>query len=502
MKKVLLTIFIFSICLALSLFLARGKIQDYMAYRLIGPASYFDLDEIKDPSTLDIKIAQNEIVDSQSRPGEKVRVIKLSFTSQNWHGSTWRHPATIYVPFDYQGDGNVGIIATNRSFQGPSKTQSQTTQPAKLNAESYPEHLRHLYNRQTIPGSELNTEAEYAEGTALDLNIPIMIFPNPPTLIFNKDESDLMGYAMQMAIKTMDLSWAGYLPIATSYLRAITVLSSIEEIKAKKAVIMGCSKRGFAASIATGVGDERLAGIMGTCYYGGNILYDIMTKYASFGSGVGGPPVEKEGPAFQPAEKLLAQVNGPAGNLGTMAFDPYIWKKKITTPYFIALGTNDEFYGLGAPNGMMSELEGDKAFLYVDNLRHTWVSTKHLHAWRSWLGHVFYGRELPKIKVDAEENGSIVSVSADVSSPNTLKNVRLFYSVNRSLDWRSAQWEAKSMEWVGGRYQADLEKITGKHLAYYVEVEDFHNKGGIGYLSSLVQIDRASWNEKNINPNL
>jgi len=489
LKKIILTILSVVVCLLLALFLARGEIKDYLSYRLIGPASYFDLDEIKDPSTLDIKIEQNEIVDSQSRPGEKVRVIKLSFTSQNWHESTWRHPATIYVPVDYQGEGNVGIIATNRSFQGQGKTDSQKTQ---LNTKPVPEHLRHLFDRQTIPGTQLNTEAEYAEGTAVDMNIPIMIFPNPPTLIFNKDESNLMGYAMKKAIETMDLSWIGYVPIATSYLRAITLMSSIEEIKAKKAVIMGCSKRGFATTIATGVGDDRLAGIMGTCYYGGNVLYDIMTKYASFGSGVGGPSVEREGPAFQPADKLLAQMNRPAGNLATMAFDPYIWKKKITTPYFIALGTNDEFFGLGAPNGMMNELQGDKAFLYVDNLKHTWVSNKHLHSWRLWLAHVFNDRELPEIKMDAETKGTTVHVAANVTSANTLKKVRLYYSVNRSLDWRAAKWQAKSMELVNGSYQAHLEKIAGKHLAYYVEVEDFHEKGGTGYLSSLVKIDRAN----------
>jgi|GEM_PF-1134136 len=492
MKRALLTISIFVVCLILSLFLARGKIQDYMAYRLIGPASYFDLDEIKDPSTLDIKIDQDEVVDSQSRPGEKIRVIKLSFTSQSWHGSSWRHPATIYVPDTYQGNGNVGIIATNRDFKGRSETEDQKVQSDALNAVTTPEHLRHLFDRQKIPGTELNTEAEYAEGTAIDLNTPIMIFPNPPTLIFDKDESNLMGYGLQMAIKTMDLSWVGYVPIATSYLRAITLMSSIEGVEAKKAVILGCSKRGMASSITTGVGDDRLAGIMATCYYGGNVLYDIMRKFESFGTGVGGPAVERDGPAFQSADKLLAQMNGPAGNLASMAFDPYIWKKKITTPYFVALGTNDEFFGLGAPNGMMSELDGDKAFLYVDNLKHTWVSNKHLHSWRTWLAHVFYDRKLPTVDVESQENGSKVNVVADVASSNTLKNVRLYYSVNRSLDWREAKWEFKSMEMVGGQFQAQLEKIDGKHLAYYVEVEDFHDKGGIGYLSSLVEIKRAN----------
>ncbi|ABV88160.1 PhoPQ-activated protein PqaA family protein [Shewanella pealeana] len=494
MKKALLSIVVFLICVTLTLFLSRGAIKDYLSYRFIGPASYFDLDEIKDQSTLDVEIKQDKIVDSQSRPGEKVRVIKLSFTSQKWHGSTWRHPATIYVPANYQGEGNVGIIATNRAFKGQHETESTTGghQNQVVESNVVPEHLRHLFERQKIPGTELNTEAEYAEVTAIDLNTPIMIFPNPATLIFDKDESNLMGYGLQMAIDTFDLSWIGYVPIATSYLKAITLLESIEGIAAKKAVIMGCSKRGFASSIALGAGDDRLAGVMATCYYGGNVLYDIMRKFESFGTDIGGPAVERDGPAFQPADKLLAKMNGPAGNLATMAFDPYLWKKKINTPYFVALGTNDEFFGLGAPNGMMSELKGDKAFLYVDNLRHSWVSKKHLHSWRTWLAHVFYDRKLPTVEVESQVEGSKVNVIADVASSNTLKHVRLYYSVNRSLDWREAKWEFKAMKMVNGKFQSQLEKIDGKNLAYYVEVEDFHDKGGIGYSSSLVEINRAN----------
>lgn len=490
MKKIFLTIFIFITCLALTLFLARGNIKDYLSYRLIGPASYFDLDEIEDQSTLDVEIIQDEMLDSESRPGQKVRVINLSFTSQNWHGSIWRHPATIYVPANYQGEGNVGIIATNRDFKYRNKTESKA-ENQNTESKTVPEHLRHLFDRKTIPGTDLNTEAEYAEGTAIDLNTPIMIFPNPPTLIFDKDESNLMGYGLQMAIKTFDLSWVGYVPIATSYLRAITLLESIEGIEAKKAVIMGCSKRGFGSSIAMGAGDDRLAGVMATCYYGGNVLYDIMRKFESFGTGVGGPAVERDGPAFQSADQLLAKMNGPAGNLATMAFDPYQWRKKITTPYFVALGTNDEFFGLGAPNGMMNALEGDKAFLYVDNLRHSWVSNKHLHSWRTWLAHVFYDRKLPTVALESQTNGSKVDVAAAVASANTLKKVRLYYSINASLDWREAEWKFKPMEMLDGQFQAQLEKVAGKNLAYYVEVEDFHYKGGIGYSSSLVEIIRA-----------
>ena len=156
----------------------------------------------------------------------------------------------------------------------------------------------------------------------------------------------------------------------------------------------------------------------------------------------------------------------------------------------IVVGTNDEFLALGAPNGMMKELEGDTAFLYIDNLPHTWVSLKHLAAWKMWLSHLFHGRQLPSVKTWFKQKDHLLTVSARVSAPNKLSRVRLYYSYNTSLDWRLARWESMPMELENGEYGAVLEKKADYHLAFYVEVEDFHEKGGPGYLSSLVQIIR------------
>lgn len=32
-----------------------------------------------------------------------------------------------------------------------------------------------------------------------------------------------------------------------------------------------------------------------------------------------------------------------------MHFDPYLWRDRIKAAYLVALGTNDEFFALGAP---------------------------------------------------------------------------------------------------------------------------------------------------------
>lgn len=60
-------------------------------------------------------------------------------------------------------------------------------------------------------------------------------------------------------METGDLTWNGYYPIAMAYLRAITLMHALPGVRTERAVLMGCSKRGVAVSIATGVDPDRVA---------------------------------------------------------------------------------------------------------------------------------------------------------------------------------------------------------------------------------------------------
>ncbi len=133
--------------------MAPPTIQKYEF--LLGPAGLFDMAEILDPNTLAIDISEDTELESKARKGKRVRRIQLKFTSQDWHGFLWNHRARIYVPTDYRGDGYVGIIGTCCEFEVPG------------------------HERKRIPGTELDTEAEYAEGTAIDLRILMMFFSTP-----------------------------------------------------------------------------------------------------------------------------------------------------------------------------------------------------------------------------------------------------------------------------------------------------------------------------------
>ena len=428
----------------------------------LGPAALYDMDEILDESTLEIETAEDVLKESQARPGKRVRLIRLRFTSQNWHEFNWKHRANIYLPDNYRPRGDVGIIGTNREFAEPGN------------------------EREFIPGTDLRAESEYAEGTAIDLGIPVMVFSTPDEEINGMDESDLMGFSQLKMLESGDLTWSGYYAIAKSYLRAVTLMHSHPDIQAQKAVLLGCSKRGSAVTICTGVDPGRIAGVMAACYPGGNHLNMMALKYYNYGPDIGGPFEERTGPGFQPAKLQLRALNHPIGFGNLMAFDPYLWRNRIQASFLVAIGTNDEFFGLGAPNEMIEHLQNDKAFLAVDNLPHTWVSQKHLAAWRMWLMHTFKARKIPKVEMKSESTETELKVSATVVFDGAFEHIKLYYAYNPNNDWRFSRWESQDMTPGDEKYTGLLRRKPREHLAYYVEV-GHSGLGGLGYVSSLVE---------------
>lgn len=433
--------------------------MDYKELTLkTGPGRLFNMDEICDPQTLELQIVSDDMIACEARPGKNLRKVVIDFKSQNWHGFEWRHRARIFIPPDCPDKSRVGIIGA----------KWQDFEPGAVNG--------------ILQESGKKTFAEFAEGTALDLAMPIMTFSVPGEDINGLNESDLMGWAMQRMLETGDYTWYSYYPITKAYLRAITLFQEVLEVARIRAVLLGCSKRGASVCIATGVDPERVAGVMTTCYSGGNALYLAALKFAQLGPGIGGPAEDRTGPGFLPASELLKILNNPVGLTALGLFDPYLWRDQIKSRYLVAIGTNDEFFGLGTEHGMQDDFMGDGAFLAIDNLNHTWVSEKHLAAWQMWLAYSFDQRTVPRLEVKSALQDDVLQVQALVDSDFTLEAVTLYYAFNDSSDWRFAFWLPEPMSPAGGSYSAQVDLKPDHGTAFYVEAKD--SAGGI--VSSLI----------------
>ncbi|MFS8973148.1 hypothetical protein PO002_01365 [Cupriavidus necator] len=344
-----------------------------------------------------------------------MRVIELRFTSQDWKGLPWTHPARTMC--QTATGGNAGIIGTERHF---------FDEPASP--------------RHTIPGTTLDTEAEYAEGTAIDLGMPVMLFANPAEDYWGMNESDLAGYALKKVMETGDLTWNGYYPIAMAYLRAITLMHALP-------------RRARRARGADGLLQARRCGQhrhrrrpRPRRGRDGHLLLRRQQPVLSCAQirrvrprrGRTGAAAQR---AWLPARRRRAagdqQPHGPAH---ADALRPVY----VAQPDALQLpgGARHQRRVLCAGHAEQHD-DGDvgrQGFLAVDNLPHTWVSAKHLAAWRMWMAHTFLGRKLPAIEARGTAQGAQYAVQARVKADAPPAGVRLFHACNPvTVDWRKAK---------------------------------------------------------------
>lgn len=442
------------------------------------PTKYFDLSKIRNAAELSPTFHINEERKSTIYQDRMFRYMELTFCSQIWHGAKWDHHARIYIPDSYEGHGNVGIIGTHRLYT-----------PENEYKLGEAEHFK----RGTLYKTEIDAEKEFCERTALDFGIPIMIFGNPGNQVFGLDEGDLMGFSLQKIGETGDLSWYGYAAIARGYLRAITLLTSLPEIRAQRAVLMGHSKRGLGIIIASRVDPERVVGVLSSGQPGGNTLDFICTKFSEFGRGSLNLDYESSGPGFISAEKNLEGFNTPIGFLASLMWDPYMWHDKLTTPIMIALGTNDELLGTECGHALYPYLKSDKAMVTVENLPHTWAAEKILAGWRIWLAHIYFGRSLPQVTSTAKITTKEVEIQIVIKSSSPVKAVRVFYAYNKKNDWRQITWNSTTISQIPsekGSYLTTLPLKAEHNFGYFVQVEDYEEESGSGFVATPVSLYR------------
>ncbi|MFF2133128.1 PhoPQ-activated protein PqaA family protein [Streptomyces olivochromogenes] len=438
------------------------------AWKHVGPAGLFDLGELYDTNSLDVVIEKDAVEESTARPGARVRKIALTFTSQQWHGMTWRHPVHVYAPahtLEYPpAHGIAGIIGTEADFWNEPGNE-----------------------RRVIPETGQETEKEYAEGAAVDLGIPVMIFATPPELPTDMNESDLNGYSNRNFFETGDFTWYGYYPVATSYLRAITLLTTLPGLGVRKAVLFGHSKRGIGSSITTGVDPDRLAGIVTTGTNGMNMLEATARKIGQFGMDIAGPSVRREGLGFLSADTQLRMFNTPLGFEALKRFDPYFWRDSLTTPWLVVNGTNDPFFAVDVAQSMR-HAKGPTTLVAVDNVTHTWASQKILAAWRMWLDHLANGRPLPTLEnLTVDRSSDHLTVTTRTNTPNTAAH--LATAGIRGTDWRQAKWSLTSMtQTADGTYRVSVPFPADTSMAWYVELRH-GSPSDPGFVTSAVKVE-------------
>lgn len=385
-------------------------------------------------------IEKDEIVDSDTRPGMRLRRVEVKFYSMDFGGRKWGHPCVVFAPADPKVNQNAPrrgrcVIVGQRSWDG---------------LATGPWRVPFLGN--------------YGEPIAAETGYPTMILPNPGEYDGEDGREISIGFLGQRAKDSGDLADHPHIVLAAIYLRAMDVMAEVLKVDRKdiRAVIGGHSKRATCAHAAATM-DPRVRGVV---YMGNESAWNDQ------------------------------QLQGPH-----RAVYPPFAHGRYTDAKCIYLGaTNEDGYTMFNVNEILNRMKPAWALEYVPNYRHASQSEQHFIVWKMWVAHVFDDRPITKITDLSYEKkgddfiwgghrygqGGGTLFKCKIDSPNKIIQAQVWYVYNDDIPyWRDLMWYPEYMvpqkdgTWAG--------YVTGKLPdAWLVEVKDTA-QGFPGYVSSLPQ---------------
>lgn len=270
---------------------------------------------------------------------EGLNIAVLRLTSQVWRNHEWIHQLTIISPSEIDTDGALLFINGGSLKDGEPKWKGKDESLFKMMA--------------SIASKNKTVVAIISQ------------VPNQP-LFDNLTEDALISFTLQNFRNDRDFTWPLLFPMTKSAVRAMDAIQQYagKELKREvsRFVISGASKRGWTTWL-TGSQDSRVVAIAPMVIDVLNMPVNIDYQKKVWGD---------YSIQIEDYVKLgLAQdLSSPTGkDLATM-IDPYSYRKNLTMPKLIIMGTNDEYWPADAIKNYLYDIPGENYIHYEPNVGH------------------------------------------------------------------------------------------------------------------------------------
>lgn len=366
------------------------------------------------------------------------RVYELRLTSQRWHDILWKHALEIYEPANVQFSEHALLFVTGGSKPGP-------------------------------PGKQDIQLGMKLASTCSARVVMLRQTPNQP-LLGNRKEDDLITETWLRYLDTGDETWPLLFPMVKSAVRAMDAVEEFSRSKfaqpINQFVITGASKRGW-TSWLTPVADERVIAtapiVIDVLRFRAQMNHQLET-WGSFSEQI--IDYTSKGLVKRPGE---AETDREFA-LRTM-MDPFTYRRKLTLPKLLIVGTNDPYWVVDAMNLYWNDLEGRKYIRQIPNAGHGLEGGQD-HALTSlavFFRHVVAAQELPDLswKVDTDSRQLTLTMSASVK-PLT---VRFWKARSDDSDFRDEQWSSSELPQTGSNWVGKATLGPSGHVAVFGEME-------------------------------
>jgi PhoPQ-activated pathogenicity-related protein len=386
-----------------------------------------------------------EFLSEKTAPG--VTIYDLHLVSQEWQGMLWEHRLQLFRPDGLKYPRFCALLNTGGNG-GPGEEAMGT-----------------------------------ALATASRANFAILYnIPKQP-LYGGKTEDALVVYTWEQYLKTGDESWPLHFPMAKAVLKAMDALQAFSKQKTMpemdQFLITGASKRGWTTWLAGASRDPRIKAIAPMVIDTLNVAAQIPHQLAAYG---------------QPSEQvedytsagMLQTLQTPAGKRLLALEDPYSYRKILTLPKLLILGTNDRYWSQDALNLYWDGLKGPKWVLYAPNSGHGLEDrTRVFNTLSAFIDVIASGGRWPRMrwKYDRTANGSRLALSSDPAPVSA----RLFRVSAPTRDFRDSKWTSEPMTKDGRGFVGELADPQKGYEAMFGEA-DYNLDGHAFTLSTQIRI--------------
>ena len=392
-----------------------------------------------------------DLITTIPNSGFTVYVYKL--TSQKWRSANevnrilWEHRLTLVVPNNVSS--NKAILFT---FGGENSADYLTPDASRI---------------QILATFALATGSISAQVSQVP-NQPLIFLDEPNT---GRLEDDLVAYSWDTAMGTRDYTWAAYLPMTKSVIRAMDAIQlSISDIDENSVpddfVIAGFSKRGAIAWLAAAV-DERVVAISPGVFDSLNFKSSFEHQRKTYGE-FALPLIDYD------KRNVLDRIRTLEGHELRRVVDPYSYRHLIDIPKYIINASGDQFYPPDSSRFYLSKLKGETLIRYIPNTDHGGANggfQSALLGMLSWYQRIVANANRPIIQWNITGDG-ILSANVDNSQASAV----LWSVVNPTardfrLETIGASWQSQPVTIDNnGNVEVELDLPAVGWAAYYIEV--------------------------------
>lgn len=357
---------------------------------------------------------QWKVVESYKAGDESVTAYDLILTSQKWREIVWKHQLTIVVPDEITHDGALLFITGGSVKDGEPNRKS---------------HDDELTKSMAILSKKNKAVVSIIRQT-----------PNQP-LYDGLVEDQLISFTLHNFKEDGDFTWPLLFPMVKTAVRAMDAVQEFAQkeldSKINKFILTGASKRGWTTWL-TGANDQRVMAIA-------PMVIDVLNMPVSLEYQL---EVWKDySIQIQDYVKLEIpqQVHTESGDKITKMVDPYAYRKNLTMPKMIFIGTIDEYWPVDAIKHYLDSIPGQNFIQYVPNAGHGLGDKKQaFQALSSFFATTLAGQSYPDCAWKIAENDSSVFLTTTATA-DVLVDALVWSADSEDRDFRDELWESVSL---------------------------------------------------------